>query len=451
MVQLQLLLLLLLVFSSGLQTARAQHYVDEDSLQTAVLNGYNANVRPDTTVSITIEVLPLSLNDLDISQQVMSFSAIYYQSWTDSRLTWTPSSYGNIESFVIPSEQLWTPPIVVENAVSNMGRIGGVFKDNTPVRVKYDGTVRWYPPLETTTSCEVKLSRYPFDTQSCAITLTVWGYAQTELAPFSLVFNWTYYSANGEWDLLDYWTSSSSFFDGDNPYTRSNIHLTYRRKWQFYSQNLILPIVLTSILTCSGFIVPVDSGEKIGYALTVLLSYVVFLTSVTDNLPSVSSDTSILQVYLAIVLCLSVLATILTCWVVLVHFRDPSSPVSPTMRVLVRRVLVPLRDVTRCTRRKTRRSKVSHLGKPSPGKDADLELNDCSARRRDDDDDDGDDDCVRKPPRPMAPESDRKEEEEAMPSWPEIAALFDNFFFMMYMVIKPLLTIIVLSVIYDGY
>jgi hypothetical protein len=56
-----------------------------------------------------------------------------------------------------------------------------------------------------------------------------------------------------------------------------------------------MPIVLTSILIAFVFAVPIESGEKMGYALTVLLSYVVFLTWVTDSLPPISNDVSILR------------------------------------------------------------------------------------------------------------------------------------------------------------
>ena len=46
------------------------------------------------------------------------------------------------------------------------------------------------------------------------------------------------------------------------------------------------------------FALPIESGEKMGFSLTVLLSYVVFLTWVTDNLPPVSTDISVLREYL---------------------------------------------------------------------------------------------------------------------------------------------------------
>ena len=56
-----------------------------------------------------------------------------------------------------------------------------------------------------------------------------------------------------------------------------------------------MPIVLNSILMNAVFALPIESGEKMSYCLTVLLSYVVFLTWITENLPPVSTDTSILR------------------------------------------------------------------------------------------------------------------------------------------------------------
>ena len=59
-----------------------------------------------------------------------------------------------------------------------------------------------------------------------------------------------------------------------------------------------MPIVLNSVLMNAVFALPIESGEKMGFSLTVLLSYTVFLTWVTENLPPVSTDTSILREFI---------------------------------------------------------------------------------------------------------------------------------------------------------
>ena len=38
------------------------------------------------------------------------------QSWYDSRLAWNVTSYGGVDTLVTAPEDIWTPPIVIENA-----------------------------------------------------------------------------------------------------------------------------------------------------------------------------------------------------------------------------------------------------------------------------------------------------------------------------------------------
>nr|KAG5705798.1 hypothetical protein BaRGS_027457 [Batillaria attramentaria] len=205
--------------------------------------------------------------------------------WVDARLKWDESSYGGITSLVTPPEDIWTPPVVIENA-------------------------------------------FPFDNQECDLILLGWTYPLSELViSASGIDTTTLYSSNGEFDLTG---TSTALRDIGGPeanttYRKVHFYFSFRRKWQFYGQNLLMPIVLNSILMVAVFALPIESGEKMGFSLTVLLSYVVFLTWVTDNLPPTSTDVAVVQVYLAVVLCLGVLATLLTTWIL--HLFDQNGVV----------------------------------------------------------------------------------------------------------------------------
>ena len=64
--------------------------------------------------------------------------------------------------------------------------IGGADRDATPVRIKADGSVVWYPPAEVSTSCEMLIAKYPFDTQTCSIVLVGWTYPLSEMGVSAL-------------------------------------------------------------------------------------------------------------------------------------------------------------------------------------------------------------------------------------------------------------------------
>jgi hypothetical protein len=56
----------------------------------------------------------------------------------------------------------------------------------------------------------------------------------------------------------------------------------------YYLLNLILPIWVLGILNLFVFLLPPESGERVAYSITVLLSIVVFLTITSNSLPGTS-------------------------------------------------------------------------------------------------------------------------------------------------------------------
>jgi len=75
---------------------------------------------------------------------------------------------------------------------------------------------------------------------------------------------------------------------GDDP-QRLYFYVELKRQPMFFVLNLILPICLMSILNVFVFLLPADSGERVGYAITVLLAIAVFLTISSDSLPATSN------------------------------------------------------------------------------------------------------------------------------------------------------------------
>ena len=68
--------------------------------------------------------------------------------------------------------------------------------------------------------------------------------------------------------------------------------------------------------------------RKMGFSLTVMLSFVVLLTLVTDNMSTSSKTTSLLEVYITIILFSSVFSVILTC--ISVVFFNKGEDETPT-------------------------------------------------------------------------------------------------------------------------
>ena len=108
---------------------------------------------------------------------------------------------------------------------------------------------------------------------------------------------------NGEWEVTKTDVTSSVITETRNGVTRRHSQLDFwvylKRRDQFYNTNIMLPMVLSSILVMLVFTVPVESGEKLSYILTVLLTIAVFLTIIGDTLPAISLTTSVLGNFLS--------------------------------------------------------------------------------------------------------------------------------------------------------
>ncbi|XP_041368040.1 5-hydroxytryptamine receptor 3A-like [Gigantopelta aegis] len=157
-----------------------------------------------------------------------------------------------------------------------------------------------------------------------------------------LAVNPLLYVPQGEWSYVSHSVLLNNISDSVNTHRTLKFKLKFERRWLFYSQYLLLPIMLNSVLMISVFLVPLDSGEKLGFSLTVLLSYVVLLTIVTDNLPPISTKTSVLQIYLSILMILGTVTTLLSIWVLTLYSKDETQRISFCLQKFTDYVIEPI-------------------------------------------------------------------------------------------------------------
>jgi hypothetical protein len=61
---------------------------------------------------------------------------------------------------------------------------------------------------------------------------------------------------------------------------------TIKRKPTLYNLTVILPLVCQFIQNDMVFLLPVDSGEWVSFAVTILLAYSIFMASLSSTMPS---------------------------------------------------------------------------------------------------------------------------------------------------------------------
>ncbi|XP_071096246.1 acetylcholine receptor subunit beta-like 1 isoform X2 [Haliotis cracherodii] len=340
---------------------RGDYSSDEIALLAYIRNNTSVDVRPIKKTVVTSTIVLFALNDVNIGAETMSLSGAVVVLWNDPRLMWDPASAGGIQKMVVNTKYIWKPPLVIENDINLPAVLGS---DGTPLRVFPNGEVLWLPPISTTSSCSADITYYPYDKQTCSLTLVGWSYTTDEvdlLTDPNSPFDMTFFTNNGEWEMLGTGYEYINLTQGDMTFRKLVFKVTVRRQWQFYGLSIMLPLILNSILMMVVFALPIESGEKMGYCLTVLLSYIVLLTMIAANLPPISSQTSIIQVYLSVVMCVGTAGTLCTIVVLRLYHQDETKPVPAWLQKVTQSFLSPLACIT-CTSNRV----VSLNGKDLP-------------------------------------------------------------------------------------
>lgn len=159
-------------------------------------------------------------------------------------------------------------------------------------------------------ACSPDMTYYPFDKQTCALTVTPWNHdsSSVELVALTNEWNTNKLEKSSTWDLGE--TSSEIYINSNNSRYHIDFKITIKRKPFFLALVIVLPVLLLSLLSGFLFLLPPGSGERVGFGITCFLSFIVLLQTIMSFMPEISSPMSILCFYVIIMLCFSVLLSV---------------------------------------------------------------------------------------------------------------------------------------------
>ncbi|XP_048755934.2 acetylcholine receptor subunit alpha-like [Ostrea edulis] len=330
--------------------ACAYTLTDEDNLHTALLTGYNKDLRPgiDRThpLNINASFYLFSINEFDLNIGKFTITGVFEIDWYDERLSWSPASYNQTNMTVIPQNRMWLPNLINVNPYKE---IKGLGSDLVNIHILYSGLCSWYALQVSEVICDADVTKYPFDTQFCTLKFFIWGYQ-----PHEVFLNFqtmhvilTLYSENGIWDITDSTTHKKMNMYG---YEEIIVGFYLKRRTAYYVVSLLLPINAIQFLLAFVFLLPPESGERLGFSTTILLSIVVYLTIIQDKLPEASEPNVSILSYMLVACVVS--GAILILFVIL-SLRIQSCPCDkPVPRSIVRLVKCCRRKAKCCQRKR---------------------------------------------------------------------------------------------------
>ncbi|XP_045176744.2 neuronal acetylcholine receptor subunit alpha-10-like [Mercenaria mercenaria] len=292
---------------------------DAEALRAHLFTNYSTKDRPTNQTNIDINLGLMHITEFDIITQQLHCIGFITAMWDDDRLQWNATDYGDMQEFLTLLSDVWSPPLLINNAADEIK----IMNDNEDLASSHvylmpNGSVIWLTPANILAQCSVDIQFYPFDTQKCKIAITSLLFLERQVNLVSTATSVYYdlYEENGEWEI-----SSSSIKDTKrvligNSMSAIEFSFHLKRKYSYYLLNMMLPVIFLAVMGPFVFMLPVESGEKIGFALTILLSLSVVMTIVSDSIPPTSTHVCILSVYLLltfIVCSFETLGTVVTC------------------------------------------------------------------------------------------------------------------------------------------
>ncbi|XP_052706347.1 neuronal acetylcholine receptor subunit alpha-6-like [Crassostrea angulata] len=339
-------------------------------LQESLLENYSNEIRPvrdqDKTVFIHTSYYLTSINEVDVVGQRLITTGFLFLYWRDEFLQWDKERTG-ISMMYFKQKHIWTPDVVLKNDVKTFEELGGDFYY---LEVTWDGYVRWLPFQVFESKCDIDITYFPFDEQICNITFHSWSFTKWEVNVTlfhddDLPVEMYDYVENSVWDIVFTGALASPDSKAESEVTFI-LHL--RRKPLHYVMNLILPVVLLGVLNLLVFVIPADAGEKMSFAMTVFLSFAVFLSIISMQLPVNSEKTSLVGSYLVFQMTLGVGTIVISSFQLRLHYRKADRKVGRFYRGIVK-----VERFLRCKQRCGRSRKVSDLEGETEESDEDTE------------------------------------------------------------------------------
>lgn len=262
-----------------------------DHLTTTIIPKNN-----DRPIYLNLSIAIRAFNNIDQIDGSITMNIWLRYEWHDHLIKWDPEKWSNVTSISLDTNPdmdsyIWTPDIFLYNTAEKP--MDQLFY--TKAKVHSNGRIFWSRPGLIKSTCTFDMTHYPFDQQICYLKFGSWSYDSSEIY---LDYDKTNgidisnYQKHEEWSLVDQYIKKNSI---NYPCCEHDFHdlqffYVLRRRPGYYNLNIIIPTFATSILIIMSLLIPLKSGERISFAVTILLSIIVFLLIVSDNLPKSDAE-----------------------------------------------------------------------------------------------------------------------------------------------------------------
>lgn len=272
-----------------------------DKLKRDLFVKYDKFARPTehfntTRVSFDISFQHVSVNE---RKSTMTVNGWAFHTWSDEKLKWNKSLYGDIDHIHVGSHEVWQPDILLYN--SGTANTVEYYGDVNCI-VYHDGKVLWVPPAQYVALCDLDLRRWPFDTQVCNLRFGSWTFhgEQINLQPSDLYEDQDNMAVhNSEWTIVDInKTRVDKYYKCcKESYPHVDFQLTLKRNAGLYCNLLITPAVAVVFLILTTLLLSPWNEMKTRVCVITILTISLFFVYFGFTIPFTANPPFIVYFY----------------------------------------------------------------------------------------------------------------------------------------------------------
>nr|XP_028578012.1 gamma-aminobutyric acid receptor subunit pi isoform X1 [Podarcis muralis] len=266
--------------------------------------GYNRYLRPKfggepVVIAMSLDIASIS----SISESDMDYTATIYlrQRWTDPRLVFQGNKSFTLDARLV--NYLWVPDTyIVESKKSFLHEVTA---ENRLIRLFSNGTVLYALRITTTVACNMDLSKYPLDTQTCKLQMESWGYDENDLLYTWLRGNDSVHGLENlrlsQYTVEHYYSLVTMSHQETGNYPRLVLQFELKRNILYFILETYVPSTLLVILSWVSFWITLDSvPARTCIGVTTVLSMTTLMMGSRNTVTKTNGFIKAIDVYLGI-------------------------------------------------------------------------------------------------------------------------------------------------------
>lgn len=246
-------------------------------------------------VTVDLSLFLHSLVNFDDIHGLLYIIASFGMFWVDELKVWDEMHFG-ISKISFKGSDVWTPDV---RLVNQGGELLNVRCTSPEDEVTYDnkGNAYCFLAHQFIISCSPNMFRFPFDEHSCSLQFLA------KATQLEVMFNSAELDAEINFDdTFLQWKmtplNSEISTTGKVSISKVTYYVLLQRNPYFILINVIFPNCVLGCVHLLVFFLPIESGERIGYSITIYLALVVFMSNISSMVPQTSNPISVFNVML---------------------------------------------------------------------------------------------------------------------------------------------------------